>query len=329
MILRRLKIDGFGALSGEWRFEPSRLHVVLGENERGKTTLAAAITAALYGLDGDKRSYRDRMTPLEQHRPWSGKPYALELEFDLEGRRYVVNRHFGNARMTVLTDGRDSTEEFRVGSGEYKVGELLIGMNADQFARSALWLQAGPGRLGGADVRPDGTLTTLLESMASSVSGDATTAQAVAILDEALKNYEGVQQSGMIANEIKKLDIALGTIAVDLGAAQAERDALAADLSQLAELEEKEKAGTTRLAAARAHGARRRLAELTESLARDDAERTQLAAWRAEAERLAPARAVPDDASDRLQRAQAEATAGLPKRLRWSATRCPTPTPWR
>ena len=106
MNLRRLKIDGFGALSGEWRFEAGRLHLVCGENERGKTTFAAAIAAALYGLDSDKRSFQNRSTPLEQHRPWSGRPYALELEFDLEDRRYVVNRHFGNGRLTVLQDGR-------------------------------------------------------------------------------------------------------------------------------------------------------------------------------------------------------------------------------
>ena len=36
MILRRLKIDGFGALAGEWRFEPGRLHLVVGENEKGR-----------------------------------------------------------------------------------------------------------------------------------------------------------------------------------------------------------------------------------------------------------------------------------------------------
>jgi len=122
MILRRLRIDGFGALTGSWTFEPGALHVVVGENERGKTTLAAAIAAALYGLEADKRSWRDRATPLEQHRPWSGRPYALELEFDLGGRRYVVNRHFGNGRLTVLQDGKDVTETFRHGSGEYKLG---------------------------------------------------------------------------------------------------------------------------------------------------------------------------------------------------------------
>ncbi len=310
MILRRLKIDGFGALSGAWTFEPGALHVVVGENERGKTTLAAAIAAALYGLEADKRSWRDRATPLEQHRPWSGKPYALELEFELGGRRYVVNRHFGNGRLTVLQDGKDVTETFRHGSGEYKLGEELLGMSGDQFARSALWLQPGPGRLGGSEVRPDGTLTSLLESMASSVQGDTTAAEAMGVLDDALKNYRGVQQSGMIANEIKKLEIVLGTIAVDLNAAQSDRESLAGDLARLAEFEDRENALGSRLLLARRGGAVRRLGEVEAALEKDDAERAQLAAWREELTRLAPARAVPDDAPDRLQAAQAELAAG-------------------
>ncbi len=310
MILRRLKIDGFGALSGVWTFEPGALHLVVGENERGKTTLAAAIAAALYGLEADKRSWRDRATPLEQHRPWSGKPYALELEFELAGHRYVVNRHFGNGRLTVLQDGKDVTETFRHGSGEYKLGEELLGMSGDQFARSALWLQPGPGRLGGSEVRPDGTLTALLESMASSVQGDTTAAEAMGVLDDALKNYRGVQQSGMIANEIKKLEIALGTIAVDLNAAQSDREALATDLARLAEFEDRENALGSRLLVARRGGAVRRLGEVEAALAKDDTERAQLTAWRDELKRLAPARAVPDDAPDRLQAAQAELGAG-------------------
>jgi len=96
MILRRLRIEGFGPLRGEWRFDPARVSLFVGENERGKTTFAAAITAALFGLESDKRSWRDgRVTPLEHYRPWAnGRAYALELEFDLGGHRYVVTRNF-------------------------------------------------------------------------------------------------------------------------------------------------------------------------------------------------------------------------------------------
>jgi len=37
-----LKADGFGALRGEFRFDPDRLNLIVDENERGKSTVLAA-----------------------------------------------------------------------------------------------------------------------------------------------------------------------------------------------------------------------------------------------------------------------------------------------
>ena len=311
MILRRLRVEGFGGLQGEWRFDPARVNLICGENERGKTTLASAITAALFGLEGDKRTYRDgKSTPLDHYRPWNGRPYAVELEFDARGKRYVVNRHFGNNKLTVLEDGRDATDEFRHGSGEYKVGEELLGLSGpEQFARTALSLQSGPTRLGGEDVRPDSSLTTLLEGMASSVTGDASSTNAIRLLDEALRNYKGQAQTGMVANEIKKLTVALGTTATDLTAAESDRAQLAESLARLADLEESETTGARTLEIARRAAARRRKAELEAALAADTANKEQLAQWREEIARLEPARGFPRDAAQRLTQAQAERAA--------------------
>jgi len=267
LILRRLRIDGFGPLRGEWRFDPARVNLFVGENERGKTTFASAITAALFGLESDKRSYRDgRATPLDHYRPWAnGRAYALELEFDLAGHRYVVTRNFATQRVTVLQDGRDASEDFRHGSGEYKVGEELLGMSVEQFARSALALQPGPTRLGGADVRPDGALTTLLDAMASSVTGDASSADALRVLDDALRNFKGQAQVGLVANEIKKLQVAIETCNVELTAAESDRAQLADALARIADLEEREAMLDGDLAGARRANAGRRLAELRQA----------------------------------------------------------------
>jgi len=73
MKLLHVRVDGFGALQGEWTFAPERVNVILDDNERGKSSLFAAIAAALYGLDADRRSHRV-VTPLERWRPWNGGP---------------------------------------------------------------------------------------------------------------------------------------------------------------------------------------------------------------------------------------------------------------
>jgi hypothetical protein len=311
MILRRLRVEGFGVLHGEWRFDPARINLICGENERGKTTLAAAITAALFGLESDKRAHRDgRATPYDHYKPWSGRPYAVELEFDVRDKRYVITRHFGNNKLTVLENGRDVTEDYRHGSGEYKVGEELLGLSGvEQFARTALSLQGGPMRLGGEEVRPDGSLTTLLEGMASSVTGDASSSNAVQLLDQALKSYKGQAQTGMIANEIKKLNVALGTATTDLSAAESDRARLAESLARLADLEDQEVGTGRALECARRAAARKRSEEIKAALARDVEDRTQVAQWRDELGRLEPARAFPRDAAQRLSQAHAERDA--------------------
>src|SRR5439155_8448734 len=73
--LLRLKVAGFGPLRGEWSFATDRANLVVDDNERGKSSLLAAIAAALYGLDDDKRSHRV-MTPHERWKPWHGGAYG-------------------------------------------------------------------------------------------------------------------------------------------------------------------------------------------------------------------------------------------------------------
>jgi DNA repair exonuclease SbcCD ATPase subunit len=76
MRLLKLKVDGFGPLRGEFAFNRSRLTLVVDRNETGKSSLLAAISAALYGLDDDRRSHKV-MTPVDRWRPWDGASYRV------------------------------------------------------------------------------------------------------------------------------------------------------------------------------------------------------------------------------------------------------------
>ena len=100
MRLLRLKADGFGPLRGEYRFNPGRVTLVVDRNETGKSSLLAAIVAALYGLDGDRRSHKV-LTPVERWRPWDGGSYRVELELECEGETYTVKRDFDRGTVEV------------------------------------------------------------------------------------------------------------------------------------------------------------------------------------------------------------------------------------
>src|SRR5262249_45343966 len=93
MKLLRLGTSGFGGLRGYFRFDPTRVTIIVDANERGKTTMLAAVSAALYGLVGDRRSHR-LLTPHERWRPWNGNSYDVEIEVECDGNRYTVSRNF-------------------------------------------------------------------------------------------------------------------------------------------------------------------------------------------------------------------------------------------
>ncbi|GAC1303866.1 MAG: hypothetical protein NVSMB19_14240 [Vulcanimicrobiaceae bacterium] len=113
MILRELRVDGFGKLRDRTiAFDPA-FNVVFGPNEAGKSTLTAALLASLYGLGrGDKDRYR----------PWSGAPFATALRYELaRGGTFEVQRDFERDAKGV----RVYDEHGNDASGDCAVGKVV------------------------------------------------------------------------------------------------------------------------------------------------------------------------------------------------------------
>src|SRR5881628_3161677 len=117
MRIRRLKVEGFGVLKGDFIFSSDRCNLILEPNESGKSTLAAAVLAALYGFPRERSSRDRRIKMKEQYRPWSGERYAIELELECRDRSYTVRRDFDGDTVTVIDGqtGREVTADFSRG----------------------------------------------------------------------------------------------------------------------------------------------------------------------------------------------------------------------
>lgn len=310
MILRELRIEGFGCLSGEIRFSPECVNLVVGPNEAGKTTLAAAIAAALYGLEEDRRSYHGRLTPREQFEPWDGRPYALELTFEADGRRYTVNRHFGRGSVSIFADGAgDVSEDFRTGPGVYALGEMLLGLNLDQFVRSAFWLQPGPGRLAGPEVRPDASLASMLERQASTGTGDASAQAAIEVLEGALRQYPLGETRLLVGNQIKRLGERIASRRAELRVEDERLERAGLALGELQDLRRRRAALEEERKRAAAHLAVLALAETKSLLDRDAEARSQWEERRREREELARVPGIDPEAAERLRRSRFEREA--------------------
>jgi len=240
--LVRLRVDGFGPLQGEWAFAPDRVNVVIDDNERGKSSLFAAVAAALYGLDGDRRTHRV-MTPLERWKPWNGGAYRVVLDVESDAGVHSIARDFERGTVAVFDkSGSEVTADFLEGRDEYPVGKKLLGLDRSEFEKCALLAQGDLAEVVPADdrARRVTTLKARLENAADTRIGDTNASEALRVLEEALRRYNApeLEFTGTVDNALERLakkrdetENEIRDLDAELAAAQAPLD----DLQRLAE----------------------------------------------------------------------------------------------
>ena len=186
MKLVALEVEGFGKFSGEhFAFDPG-LNVVFGENESGKSTLANAVVACLYGVG--RKDDRDAW------RPWSGARYAARLRYVLgDGREYEVQREFERDPRGVRVydrNGKDVAGDVAVGKvaapGAYHSGvPLEVFLNAACMHQQAMAIE---------DTSAKSIGTSLSRALDGGPREDAALG-AIKRLDEALRKYVGTERA--------------------------------------------------------------------------------------------------------------------------------------
>jgi DNA repair exonuclease SbcCD ATPase subunit len=300
MRILRLTIQGFGNLRGEFIFSTDRCNVILEPNESGKSTMAAAILAGLYGLPR-QRATRDRPIKMkDRFRPWAGGSFALEMDLEAGGRLLTIARDF-HADTTVVRDGRsgrDITAEFSQGRDAVDVGEALCGLSRDDFARCCF---VGQHDLDG--VKDAGGLTHALQRIASSQQGDVAAGEALEVLARAAdRDYRGeLLGKGKVDTEIDRLQEQIRMLQAEMDAIQARRLASEDRIRRLEELTRQEARAEQELAELdrlHVHAAHQETRGALERAERDAADRDAKAAQR---DALAPFASFPAAGLGRLR----------------------------
>lgn len=135
MRLIRCYIENFGKLS-HFSYDFSQgLNVVLQENGFGKTTLAAFLKAMFYGLSGTGKT-SVLLNERKRYKPWQGGAFGGNLVFEQEGKRYLIERFFGekDKEETFALFDADTGAE----SVDYtiNIGEELFSLDAQAFVKS-------------------------------------------------------------------------------------------------------------------------------------------------------------------------------------------------
>lgn len=279
MKLRRLTVAGFGRLAGRTFAFSDGLNVVYGPNEAGKSTVAAAIVASLYGSGRRKEAWR----------PWDGGTYATTLFYELaDGRAFEVQRDYSRDAKGVHVydrDGNDIAGDVALGRS-ISPGDVHLKMPYDAFINASCVLQQSVV----IDSERNAPIATALARALDGGPKEDAALGAVRRLEEARKTHVGTPRS-TVNNPIKSVREALARRSSEADLARNRRD-------QLAQLRERRAATVTerdRLAERRA-GAERELKGLQAAELRARLE--QLRVYRDDLAALQAERARYDDVAD-------------------------------
>ncbi|MEY4070518.1 MAG: hypothetical protein RL721_1132 [Candidatus Eisenbacteria bacterium] len=305
MRILELEIAGFGGLRGKWRFEPGRVNVILDDNERGKSTLFAAITAALYGLDADRRTHRV-VTPLERWRPWGGGAYRIVLALECESGPYRIARDFDSGTVAVFDrTGSEVTPRFLDDRDEYPVGRVLLGLDRTEFEKCVLLAQGELDAVVPADekARRASTLKSRLENAADSHVGDTNASEAMRVLEESLRQYHVAELdfTGTIDNALARLESKRDAVEVEIREIEATLVAAQAPIDDLHQLSQNEQRLQERLRELEVERRAGLAVDLRRTLEEQDAALTEVARLEGEAAGLVTVAALSPTAEDELR----------------------------
>jgi uncharacterized protein YhaN len=212
--LRRLTIAGFGKLAGRSFAFADGLNVVYGPNEAGKSTLAAAIVASLYGNGRRKDAWR----------PWDGSPYATTLFYELsDGRSFEVQRDYARDAKGVHVydrDGNDIAADVAVGK-TISPGEAHLHIPYDAFINASCVLQQNIG----IEEKNSSIPTALARALDGGPKEDAALG-ALKRLEDARKTLVGSARS-TVNNPLRTKRETLARLTSDIADIRDQRDGLA------------------------------------------------------------------------------------------------------
>lgn len=141
MRLCRIRIENFGKLS-EYELEfNNNPYIIIEDNGWGKSTLATFIRVMFYGFSGD--AARSVVTnERKRYTPWNKGVFGGSIVFETGGRKYEINRVFGNRSSGDTIKIRDY--ETGLESSDFKadkLGEQLFGIDSEAFSRTVFIAQ--------------------------------------------------------------------------------------------------------------------------------------------------------------------------------------------
>ena len=295
MWIESITVHGFGCLAGRrYEFPRGKAALVVDENERGKSTLAAAIMAELCGFPR-RRAAQEQIKLSEVYRPWAGESYSLEMEIEAGGMRLMVERDFARDRFTVRD--RDTNRDI---SAQFQ-GDLalhFLRLPREDFQRIAV--------ISGKEVSRFNSSPNLRERLSAVVEGtggDSGAETAIALLGNAKYVLDGSAIKPETA--VRRLATSIEEKARRMRELDAELDAAGEEVRALDDLRAGQDELERRSSDLDAEYAAARLAEVRERIATAERDFADRAEFEREMGELEPYAGFPAERAGQLQGAVA------------------------
>lgn len=136
MRLWKCHIDNFGKFTDFTVDFADNPCVFKEPNGWGKSTLAAFVKVMFYGFANEKKRGDTLERERLRYKPWQGGSYGGELEFEAGGKRYLLNRTFGNKESEDTFALYDAVTNLKCDDFTMNIGEELFQINQESFLRT-------------------------------------------------------------------------------------------------------------------------------------------------------------------------------------------------
>ena len=204
MIIEKIEIKSFGQLTDMTLEFSDKINVIEGQNEAGKSTIAAFIKYMLYGFEASEAP--DTVGERRKRINWSTGIAEGSMTVSVGGKRYLINR----STIQVDAAGRTSYKEessiidLENGApafGKLPAGEVFFGVDRELFENTAF-----VGQVGDTSIET-GSVKQSIENILFSGSERINTQRAANLISEKMETllHPG-NTGGTIIDLIKKLE---------------------------------------------------------------------------------------------------------------------------
>lgn len=226
MKLIKCYVENFGKLSNfTYNFQDG-LNIIKEQNGFGKTTFAVFIKSMFYGMDAGKNQKIEK-SERKKYYPWQGGNYGGNLDFEIEGKQYRIERFFGKKAQDDTFKLYDLSTNLESTDYTENIGEEIFKINKSGYERSTYIPQ------GNIQISMEDSISAKLGNVLENENDINTSEDAIKKINETKKIYiKDKGKSGLIDEKKETLN----RLERNLENSKTDADILTAKQQKLAEL---------------------------------------------------------------------------------------------